>query len=444
MMKAGWQQKLKQCLMESSLLWDQASLIKYSNDMHHLSPKLERLLKGKVADCIACPVDYTELDAIISVAVEYEVPLTPRGNGTTNYGQCVPLAGGIVVDFTKLDKIIEIGDGYMRVEPGANMAKMEIAARTTGQEMLMLPSTFKKSTIAGFIIGGYGGLGSVTWGTIWDGMVQSLTVKTIEPESKSFVVEGDDIRPYLHSYGTIGMVTEVRISLVPKVDWMQCAVSFESWESAAKFGFEIAEDPDIGKRLISVNEWPIPRYFTPLDLPNDRSVVIMEVDTRSVPAFLQAVKKWQGQVNITIPSEKYYEGMRLSDFSFGHYRVWVQKVDPIYANIQLNLERNRFIEQFNDIKADFPDLLVHMEIMKRDGSIHAMGTPIFRYESDERFERLKARCLEVGATVDDPHTYDLVDGGRAYYAEKLWEIKRMNDPLGLLNPNKLSPLQASS
>ncbi|MGF9712411.1 hypothetical protein [Paenibacillus naphthalenovorans] len=63
--------------------------------------------------------------------------------------------------------------------------------------------------------------------------VQSMTVKTMEVNPRTFTVSGEDIHLYLHTYGTVGIVSDIQISLVPKVPWSQWIVSFPSWEEAA-------------------------------------------------------------------------------------------------------------------------------------------------------------------------------------------------------------------
>jgi FAD/FMN-containing dehydrogenase len=437
-MKPGWQAALNESFHSDALFWDEDSLAKFSNDLHHLSPVLDRDLKGKTADCIIFPATYEQLDAVISVAVEYDVPLTPRGGGSANYGQCVPLTGGIVIDFTKMDKILEIGDGFMRVEPGANMAKMEAAAWDTGQELLLFPTTYKKSTIAGFISGGFAGVGAVTWGTIWDGMVKGLTVKTVEKTSRSYIVKGNDIMPYIHAYGTIGILSEVVVALVPRVQWKQWAVSFVDWVAATKFGLDIAENAMIQKRLVSIDEWPIPSYFTPFKLAAGRSVALLEISTDSEFILKSAVEKWGGQIDMEISAEEYHKGLGVSDFSFGHSRLWVQKTDPSYTNLQITLDTDRFAEQISTLKEEYPDLLVQIEIIRKAGRLLITARPIYKYGTEERISRLMSRCMELNIKVDSSHTYDLESGNRAYDINKLWEIKGINDPHGLLNQMKLA------
>lgn len=437
-MKKGWQERLKHRVGEHLLLWDTPSLEKYSMDYHHFSPVLLDRLQGKRADCIASPQNSDELEAIISVAAEYEVPLTVRGNGTGNYGQCVPLTGGIVLNLADMDQILEIGDGFMRVEAGARLGKMESEARLRGQELMMIPSTYQTATIGGFLAGGFGGIGSISWGTIWDGFVHSMTVKTVEVNPRTIVVEGDGINPYLHTYGTVGIISEIQISLVPKVPWSQWIVSFPSWEESARFSLEIAEDPSFTKRLVSCHEAFTSVYFKPLQIPEGRSFIFFELDENQEKAFANRVAERNGVVESKVAAYKYHTGLGLSDFSWNHTTLWALKYNPDVTYLQLNYEKHHFIETTQIIKKEFPEFLIHFEFAKMEGSLLVFGIPVVFYKNEERLNQLMGRCEELGISVANAHTWDLEEGGRSYAHARLWDIKRRNDPLSLLNQKKLA------
>jgi FAD/FMN-containing dehydrogenase len=74
-----------------------------SRDFFWFSPILKPLLDDKRAFAIVRPRNRNELIRVVSLAAKRRVALTTRGGGTGNYGQCVPLDGGIVLDMTGLD-----------------------------------------------------------------------------------------------------------------------------------------------------------------------------------------------------------------------------------------------------------------------------------------------------------------------------------------------------
>src|SRR5580692_11071045 len=83
-------------------------LDRLSHDFYWYSPILRPKLVAKVADVAVQPRDTAELMAVLEYAGRQEVPVTVRGAGTGNYGQCVPLEGGILLDLTLMDRLEEI------------------------------------------------------------------------------------------------------------------------------------------------------------------------------------------------------------------------------------------------------------------------------------------------------------------------------------------------
>jgi hypothetical protein len=124
-METGWEKEIASLLGESKLLLDTASLEKYSKDYYWYSPILELKLKNKLADGIVLASNEQEVRQLLAYAYRREIPVTVRGAGTGNYGQAVPLEGGIVLDVSGLDQIIELGDGYVRVQCGMKMGVLE-------------------------------------------------------------------------------------------------------------------------------------------------------------------------------------------------------------------------------------------------------------------------------------------------------------------------------
>ncbi len=90
------------------VLTEPAVLDRLSHDFDWYSPVLRPLLAQKNGDVAVRPVSVEEVLAVLRFAGERAVPVTVRGAGTGNYGQCVPLEGGIVLDLALMDKLEEI------------------------------------------------------------------------------------------------------------------------------------------------------------------------------------------------------------------------------------------------------------------------------------------------------------------------------------------------
>ncbi|NEO25703.1 MAG: FAD-binding oxidoreductase, partial [Kamptonema sp. SIO4C4] len=204
---------------------DRAQVSKLSLDYFHFSPILQEQLADKRADLVVRAATEAEVLQVAQVCVKYKVPLTVRGAGTGNYGQCIPLYGGIVLDLSKMNQVLWIKDGVACVEPGVKMAAFDKQARQTGWELRMYPSTYRTATIGGFIEGGSGGVGSINYGMLRDrGNLQAVRVVTLEDEPRVLELRGDDTQKVNHAYGTNGIITQLEFPLAPAYPWQEVIV----------------------------------------------------------------------------------------------------------------------------------------------------------------------------------------------------------------------------
>src|SRR3981189_932277 len=171
----------RQDLCDIPILEDAGSLRMKSRDFFWFSPILKETLDDKRADIVVVPRDKADVMRLAAACARNRVPLTVRGGGTGNYGQAVPLAGGVVLDMTKLDQMIWQRPGAGRFGAGARMLDIGRAVVGAAHELRFYPSTRQHATIGGFIAGGAAGAGSCTWGQISDpGAVLAVEVVPIE------------------------------------------------------------------------------------------------------------------------------------------------------------------------------------------------------------------------------------------------------------------------
>ena len=136
-----------------------------SRDHYWYSPRLKAELEHVTAQLVVMPRTQDEVRTILAAAFRHRVPVTPRGAGTGNYGQAMPLSGGAILDLTGLDRIVSITRDSVRAEAGIIIEKLDEATRdAVGGEMRFHPSTYRMATLGGFIAGGSGGVGSIRWG----------------------------------------------------------------------------------------------------------------------------------------------------------------------------------------------------------------------------------------------------------------------------------------
>ncbi|WP_246321016.1 MULTISPECIES: FAD-binding oxidoreductase [Paenibacillus] len=285
-MNISWEKEIQEQLAKEIVFVDGETREKLSKDYYWYSPVLNRQLQNmKAADVVAIPHNEAEVAEVLAFGYRHNIPVTVRGAGTGNYGQAVPLQGGIVLDLSRMDEILEIGPGYARLQCGVRLGVIDKKAREVGQEIRIYPSTYVKATVGGFVSGGSGGIGSITHGNLWDGNVLEAVIYTMEESPQRLVIQGRDLFDYIHNYGTTGILTEVTIPLSPRTEWAQAIANFDTFEQSMRFGEALAREEAILKRLIAPMEWPIPSYFVPFAkvIKSGMAAVMLEFAEDSLP-----------------------------------------------------------------------------------------------------------------------------------------------------------------
>ncbi|WP_425144972.1 FAD-binding oxidoreductase [Deinococcus sp.] len=449
-------------LGERGVLQDERSLTTFSKDAFYYSPVLRAELADKRADIIAAPQSVEELRELVRYACAHDLPLTMRGSGTGNYGQCVPLAGGIVVSTHRLGRILELNaqTGVARTEPGARLGQIERQARPLGWELRCYPSTWATAAVGGFVGGGFGGVGSVRNGVLWDGFLRSIIVMEVTPQAALHRLEGAALLGFIHAYGTSGIMVELEVNLSAAVPWEEAALSFPDLESALRFGHALALDAAQDKRLISLHEWPIPGYFGPLEaaggVASGRALALLELREGRTDAVLERARAWGGELTYRTDSAAYHAGkFCLSDFTWNHTTLWAMRRDEGWTYLQSNLssEVERALAQMAELRA------YHGQVQVADGSQGcgvAFHLEIGRQGVGSEGERLFISALDliylqdaaqiqaavdererIGVSVANPHTYFL-DADPRWSGQPVLDARAAYNPRGLLNPGKLS------
>jgi FAD/FMN-containing dehydrogenase len=420
-----------------------AVLNRLSHDFYWYSPVLRPKLANKVCDVAVQPKSVEEVLAVLRFAGKREIPVTVRGAGTGNYGQCVPLEGGIVLDLALMDKLEEItADGVAVCQPGLRLAVLETEARKRGWELRMYPSTLVKASVGGFLGGGSGGIGSIAHGGLRDfDNVRAFEVVTMEDEPRVVLHEGAAVHEILHAWGTNGVLTRIWFALAPAVEWTQMTAAFDAYLDAFRFTQSIAVDPAWTKRLATVFEWPIPSFFTPVKqvVRAGKALALIMIATAQADALRLATQEAGGEV--TFAGE--FTGPRtqplLSDYTWNHTTLWAMKADPAYTYLQCGFSPTECEEQFRLLRERYgEEILFHIEFMKNgDGVVIPGAIPVVRFTTEERLNDMIAYCRSIGVFVANPHVNYLEDGGR-FRADNIQLLaKQRYDPRGLLNPGKM-------
>jgi FAD/FMN-containing dehydrogenase len=225
-----------------------------SRDFFWYSPILKARMDHLTADLVISPRSESEVIEVLRAAFTHDVPVTVRGSGTGNYGQAMPMRGGVVLHMRNMAAVKAVHPGRVIVEPGCVIKDLDAATRAhSAQELRMHPSTWATATIGGFIGGGSGGVGSVTWGVLRDlGNILRLRVVTMEAEPRVLEFTGEELHRVSHAYGTNGIITEIEMPLAPAYDWVEIFVALPDWDQALGLSGALADQDGILKKLISV------------------------------------------------------------------------------------------------------------------------------------------------------------------------------------------------
>lgn len=401
-----------------------------SRDYSWLSPLLVERMPATVADVVVSPADTAGVVQALAVAHELGVPVTPRGRGTGNYGQAVPLAGGIVLDSERRTRVLDVGEGWARAEAGVSFTRLEAAARATGQELAMFPSTVG-SALGGFLAGGAGGSGSIAHGFLWDGFVLALEVVGCGDGPEPVAVAGDDARPFLHAYGTTGVVTEATVRLVRARRWTGLWAALPTYAGAVAAAEAItALSPAV--RNLCVDDPGLVACFpggVGLDPTRHSLRAVLDADEPAALAAARvAVADGGGEVLAEGP-----DGVdRLVALSYNHVTLRAKRRWPDACHIQVG--GPALVAHHDEARALLPGGLLHHDAMAPGGVPQLGGLLVGRYPGADGLQDAMGALRALGVHVTDPHTWLLGQHGDL---APLHAAAARFDPAGLLNPGKL-------
>ncbi len=413
-----------------------------SRDYFWYSPILNEQLDGVTGDLVVLPQDQEEVKRVAAAVARHRIPLTIRGGGTGNYGQCVPLEGGVILDVTRLDKVIEIGEGRVRCEAGIRISRLDDAARETGQELLMYPSTRQMATIGGFLAGGSGGIGSLRHGMLRDpGNVTCVKVVTVEPQPQVIELHGDEIQKVQHAYGTNGIVTELELPLTQATDWLHCAALFDGYDTALRFA-QGAQEEGLDCYLLTTVERRFAPYYRKFgDLfPDDRDAVFAMVAPEAMDRFRDKADGMGGRISFAMTKPEIREAGLQPAYECGwnHTTLQALKADKGWTYLQVAYPQPFDPDLVMRQMARYGDeIFWHHEMARMGGHIQIFALPLVRWRGRDAMYELIAELEEKdGCTIYDPHTVTIEDGGMKEIDTAQIDFKKKADPYGLMNPGK--------
>lgn len=433
---------LRQTLGEDQgleLLEEPGDLNRFSRDAFDYSPVLEQQLRSCRADLVVRPADVAAVERLAQACASHRVPLTVRGSGTGNYGQSVPLDGGVVLLTGQLRGIrhLDSQTGVVTVEPGCAMKELDQALRRAGRQLRLLPSTWRSASIGGFIAGGSGGIGSVRWGFLRDpGHLLGLEVVPVVRDAQRLMLPASDAEALNHAYGTNGIITALQLATAPAVDWRQITIDCRSLRAAVDLLVTCGRSA-IDLHLASLLEQPLLQHLPPWGgSPSSTHRLLLLVAPDGVGTLEQLAQACGGVIQDLGP-EDLSGGNGLRELSWNHTTLHLRSADPGWTYLQMLLPQPEFpaMEALSELWGT--DLIWHLEAVKQQGTLRLAALPLVRWQGPDRLAQLMEDCRRVGAFLFNPHVITVEDGGLGVVDADQVAAKERFDPDGLLNPGKL-------
>jgi FAD/FMN-containing dehydrogenase len=414
-----------------------------SRDHYWYSPVLKAKLDHVTAEIVVSPRSNEEVKTVLAAAYKHGVAITPRGAGTGNYGQAMPLSGGAMLDLMSMDKVLDIKPDRVRAQAGAILEKIDDETRAAvNGELRFHPSTYRMASLGGFIAGGSGGVGSVRWGGLRAlGSILGLKVITCEAEPRELDLVGEDILKVAHAYGTNGIIVEAEMPLTQSHTWVDMMIGFDDFIEACRFSEAVALQDGLLVKEVAPCAAPIGEAYFNRHKPyirDGQSVVLIMVAAVAAPAMTLFVKHWKGEICYRSDLATEDELKRLPpiyELGWNHTTLRALKVDTTITYLQTRYPTVAHIEKIIGILGD--ELPMHIEITRQDGLVTFAGLPLVRYTTEARLEEIIRIHEDNGCDVFNPHRYTLEEGGMKKTDQKQLDFKREADPKGMLNPGKM-------
>lgn len=406
-----------------------------------------------------------EVQSVIKIANKYKLPVICRGAGTNVVGACVVQHGGIILNFSKMNKIIEINKENMTatVEPGVVLGELQKKVEKLGLFYPPDPSNLAVSTIGGSIAQSSGGAKSFKYGTTKDYIID---LKVVMANGEILQTGANTIKNatgynlgslFVGSEGTLGIVVEATLKLIPKPESKKVIMAYFDTVKDSVLAVNAIIEQQIFPATIDFmdkNAICTVERFYPAGLLTDKdAALVIEIDG------FKSSMKYQEKVITQILDKCRASAIQVSHNDKEYKQIWTArrssmgacaKLKPNVTTDDVIVPRENLEKLVLGIRAicEKYKLDVCMVGHVGDGSVHPQ-IPINYKDEDEykRYKLAKSEIYDLTAKLGGilsgehgigsekrAHIHKVINATALDYMRK---IKRIFDPNNILNPYKI-------
>ncbi|HXN23380.1 MAG TPA: FAD-linked oxidase C-terminal domain-containing protein [Candidatus Dormibacteraeota bacterium] len=418
-------------------------------------------------DCIVFPKTTQEVSEIARLAGKYGVPLVGRGAGTGLSGGAIARHGGIVVVFSRMNRILDIDYENQRavVQPGVVNLDLTCAVEHAGLYFAPDPSSQKACTIGGNVAENSGGPHTLAYGVTTNHVTGLELVlpdgDIVRIGGKTFDAPGYDLTGLMvGSEGTLAIVTEITVRLSRKPEAVKTLLAiFETVEDATQTVVEItarAITPAACEMFDALTLRAI-EAFVHAGFPLDSAAVLLI----EVEGLREAVEAQEAEVTEACRLHRAREVRKARDAAERDL-LWKGRKNAFGAIGRL--APNAYVQDGVIPRTKLPETLRYVDKVSQkyglrisnvfhagDGNLHPII--LFDQRVPGQFEKVVGAakeimkfCVDVGGTLSGEHGIGMEKNELMpllFSDDDLELMKRVRDafnPSGRLNPGKILPI----
>ena len=418
-----------------------------------------------VPDVVLLPVSTEEVSRIMKVASREEIPVTARGTGTNLTGGSVPVKGGIVLAFTKMNRILKI-DKENRIavlQPGVINMELQKELAKQGLYYPPDPGSMAVTTMGGNVAENAGGPRAVKYGVTKDYL---LGLEVVLASGEVLRTGGKTIKNvtgynltqlFCGSEGTLGLITEITLRLIPLPETKRTLqAAYKNLSDAGKTVtkvFEIGILP-VAMEILDRVFINIIEDYMHMGLPREaEALLLIEVDGPESAVVPQAERLTR------LCQEMGAHEIRVAKTAKENDEIWTARRSAYGAEARLKptaiaedctVPIANLVPMFHEVAriAEKYQLLIPVVAHAGDGNLHPQILTDSRNEEEMKrvqkaIDEISVKSVELGGTLTGEHGIGIAKreilpfelGETAMQITK--SIKKVFDPLNILNPDKV-------